>query len=118
MIQLARAFTIVFLDSGWDDSPRKAVLTSLIYGPLDWSGAAALTAMALLACQNTRIAIEFDQTCCDFWNFEPRSAEWPLERAMVSGLIFVNTYSEEAKTHINDYFAHLHREREQKEEGQ
>jgi len=116
VIQLARAFPMVFLDSGWDDSSRKAVLTSLIDGPLDWSGAAPLIAIALLARQDTRIAIKFDRICCDLWNFGPGSAKWPLEQAMVFGLIVVYAYSEEAKAHINDDFERLRRE--QKEEGQ
>lgn len=117
-IQFASALTLAFLDAGWESSQRKAALISLIYGPLDWSGAAALIALALLARQETRIAIEFDQICCDLWHFGPGSPEWPLERAMVAGLNFVNNYSEEAKAHIDDYYTRLRTEREQKEQAQ
>src|SRR5579875_1298485 len=103
-VQIASALTIAFIDKGWVGSRRKAALTSLIYGPMDWSGAAALIAMAVLARQDMRIHIEFDTICCDLWNFGRGSAEWPHEYAMVFGLHFVGGYSDEAKMHIKDFF--------------
>ncbi len=109
-IQVASALTIASLDTGWEGSRRKAALTSLIYGPLDWSGAAALIAMAVLARLDARIRIEFDRLCCDLWHFGPGSAEWPLEQAMVSGLIFVDAYSDEARNYVNKYFERLREE--------
>jgi len=114
-LQLASTLTIAFLDTGWEGSLRKTVLTSLIYGPMDWSGAAALITMAVLAHQDKRITIEFDRICCDLWHFGPGSAEWPLEHAMVAGLRFVNSYSDEARKHINDYFARMREEQEQRD---
>jgi tetratricopeptide (TPR) repeat protein len=103
-VQIASALTIASLETDWEGSRRKAALTSLIYGPLDWSGAAALIAMVVLAHQDMRINIEFDRICRDLWHFGPGSAEWPLEQAMVFGLIFLNTYSDEARKHIDAYF--------------
>jgi hypothetical protein len=110
-VQIASALTIASLETGWEGSRRKAALTSLIYGPLDWSGAAALIAMAVLAHQDMHICIEFDRLCLDIWRFGRGSAEWPLEQAMVFGLIFLNMYSQEAQKHIDDYFEEM-RERE------
>jgi hypothetical protein len=114
-IQLASALTIASIDAGWEGSRRKAALTSLIYGLMDWSGAAALIAMAVLARQDRRVNIEFDRICRDLWHFGPGSAEWPLEQAMVFGLIFIDAYSDEAKAHIDAYFERMRREREQEE---
>lgn len=114
-IQLASALTIASIDAGWEGSRRKAALTSLIYGPMDWSGAAALIAMAVLARQDRRINIEFDNICRDLWHFGPGSAEWPLEQAMVFGLIFVDAYSDEAKEYIDAYFERMRREHEREE---
>jgi tetratricopeptide (TPR) repeat protein len=117
-VQIASALTIASLDTGWEGSLRKAALTSLIYGPMDWSGAAALVAMAVLARQDMRINIEFDRICCDLWRFGPGSPEWPLEEAMVSGLHFVDAYRKEAEEHIDAYFERMQREYEQEEEKQ
>ena len=115
-VQIASALTIASLETGWEGSRRKAALTSLIYGPMDWSGAAALSALAILARQDMRIHIEFDRICCDLWQFGRGSAEWPHEQAMVFGLIFLNAYSDEAKEHISAYFEQQKQRPEQEKE--
>jgi tetratricopeptide (TPR) repeat protein len=115
-IQIASTLTIAAIDTGWEGSRRKAALTSLIYGPLDWSGAAALIALAVLSRQDKRIHIEFDRVCRDLWHFGRGSAEWPHEHAMVFGLYFVSGYSDEAQKYIDEYFEEMRRERAQEEE--
>ena len=112
-VQIASALTIASLgnDTVWEGSRRKAALTSLIYGPTDWSGAAALIALAVLAVQNTCITIEFDSTCRDLWSRGRGTAEWPHEQAMVFGLIFVSHYSKEAGKYIQEYFERIQKER-------
>jgi tetratricopeptide (TPR) repeat protein len=112
-VQIASTLTIASLETGWEGSQRKAALTSLIYGPMDWSGAAALIALAVLAQQDMRICIEFDRICCDLWRIGPGSAEWPLEKAMVFGLVFLNAYSDEAREHMNLFFEQKRKEQEQ-----
>lgn len=114
-VQIASALTITAIDNGWEGSRRKAALTSLIYGPMDWSGAAALIALAVLAQQDRRINIEFDHICRDLWRFGRGSAAWPHEPAMVYGLIFLNSYSEEAQEYIDAYFEDIQKRREEKE---
>ena len=111
-VQIASALTIASLgdDTAWEGSRRKAALTSLIYGPTDWSGAAALIALAVLAGQNTRITIAFDHICRDLWSLGRGTAEWPHEQAMVFGLLFVNHYSKEARTYIQEYFERMQKE--------
>jgi tetratricopeptide (TPR) repeat protein len=113
-IQIASALTITAIDSGWEGSRRRAALISLIYGPMDWSGAAALIALTVLAQQDKRINIEFDRICRDLWHFGRGSAEWPHESAMIYGLIFLNSYSEEAQRSINAYFEDIQKRREEK----
>lgn len=103
-VQIASALTIASLETDWEGSRRKAALISLIYGPLDWSGSAALIGLAVLARQDMRIAIEFDRLCCDLWKIGSGSAVWPLEQAMVFGLILLDAYSPEAQKHIDAYF--------------
>lgn len=111
-VQIASALTIACLGDEivWEGSRRKAALTSLVYGPTDWSGAAALIALAVLANQNKRITIEFDALCRDLWSLGRGTAEWPHERAMVFGLIFVNHYSSESRKYIQDYFEQMKQE--------
>ncbi len=111
-VQIASALTIASLgdDTAWEGSRRKAALTSLIYGPTDWSGAAALIALAVLAGQNTRITIEFDHICRDLWSLGRGTAVWPHEQAMVFGLLFVNHYSKEARKYIQEYFERMQKE--------
>ncbi len=112
-VQLASTLTIAYVDTGWDGSRRKAALTSLAYGPMDWSGAAAIVAMAVLARQDMRLNIEFDRLCLDLWSLAPDDGDWALERAIVYSLIYVEDYSEAAAQKIDAYFARLQREREQ-----
>jgi tetratricopeptide (TPR) repeat protein len=111
-VQIASALTIASLgdDTAWEGSRRKAALTSLIYGPTDWSGAAALIALAVLAGQNKRITIEFDHICRDLWSLGRGTGEWPHEQAMVFGLLFVNLYSKEARKYIQEYFERMQKE--------
>lgn len=110
-VQLASALTIAYIDDGWEGSIRKAALTSLAYGPMDWSGAAAIMALAVLARQDMRINIAFDRLCLDLWSFEP-DLPWVLEGSLVAGLIFVDSYSEEAGRKIKAYFDTLRNQRE------
>jgi tetratricopeptide (TPR) repeat protein len=111
-VQLASALSIAYIDEDWEGSRRRAALTSLAYGPMDWSGAAAIMALAVLARQDMRINIAFDRLCLDLWSFEP-DLPWVLEEALVMGLIFVDSYSNEAGTKIKDYFERLRREYEE-----
>lgn len=105
-IQFASALTIASLgeEHRWEDTPRRGALRALVYGPPDWSGAAALSALAVLANQKQQIAIELDAICCDLWSQPDRRPAWFLEQAMVAGLLFVNHYSEQAGASIKDYF--------------
>ena len=111
-IQIASALTIASLgnETVWEGSRRREALLSLIYGPTDWSGAAALIALAVLAGQNKRITIEFDAICRDLWHLGPGTIEWPHEQAMVFGLRFVGHYSKEAGEYIQDYFERMRKE--------
>lgn len=113
-VQIASALTIASLgdETVWEGSRRKAALTSLIYGPTDWSGAAAIIALAVLARQNTHIHIKFDYICRDLWSLGRSTAEWPHEQAMVFGLIFVNQYSKKARKHIQEYFEQMQKNSE------
>ena len=49
-VQVAAAMALAFVDEGWDESARQAALTSLVYGPVDWTAAAGLVALTRLAC--------------------------------------------------------------------
>lgn len=104
-VQLASALTIAYVDTGWEGSRRHAALTYLMYGPMDWSGAAAIIATALLARQDMRIHIAFDQLCLDLWNHAPDDGPWALEPALVYGLLFTKSFSREARSQIQAYFA-------------
>ncbi len=103
-VQLAAALTLTAVDDGWEDSQRRKVLTDLAYGPMDWSGAAALMALAVLARQSATYAIAFDALCRDLWQRSPSEGAWALEEAIVAGLIFCEDYSDEAGKLITAYF--------------
>ena len=106
-VQLASALMLTAIDTGWEGSRRKAVLTSLIYGPMDWSGAAALIALSVLARQDMHINIEFDLICRDLWHLYPADVMWPLEQATIFGLIFVGDYSDAARAYKKAYFERM-----------
>jgi tetratricopeptide (TPR) repeat protein len=48
-VQVAAAFAIAHLGSGWEGSPRRRVLFSLARGPMDWTVEAAIVALAQIA---------------------------------------------------------------------
>ena len=48
-VQVAAALTLAFIDDGWAESARRAALTSLVYGPVDWISTAGLVALTRLA---------------------------------------------------------------------
>ena len=48
-MQVAAAYTIAFIDDGWEGSRRKSTLTSLAYGPMDWTVGAAVLALQQIA---------------------------------------------------------------------
>jgi hypothetical protein len=102
-VQLASALTLAHIDEGWDGSLRQTALMSLVYGPMDWSGAAALMALAVLARQDMRIHIAYDRLCLDLWEQQP-DQPWALEEALVMSLLFVESYSEAAAAKIKGYF--------------
>jgi hypothetical protein len=48
-IQIASAYTVAFLDPGWENSVRKRCLFSLARGPMDWTVGAAVLALGAVA---------------------------------------------------------------------
>jgi hypothetical protein len=60
-VQVAAALVIADLDTGWEGSPRKRALYSLLYGPVDWSVDAAIIALGTLARRDPAIRPEVEQ---------------------------------------------------------
>lgn len=48
-LQVAAAFALAQVDAGWEGSERRKALVSLALGPVDWTGEAALVALAEIA---------------------------------------------------------------------
>jgi tetratricopeptide (TPR) repeat protein len=57
-VQWAAAFVIANLGSGWEGSPRRDALYSVLFGPRDWATQAAIAATARLALEMPAIAVD------------------------------------------------------------
>lgn len=57
-IQWAAAFVVAQLGLGWEGSPRRGALYSVLFGPRDWATEAAIVATARLAHEMPAIAVD------------------------------------------------------------
>lgn len=48
-VQLATAYVIGQVDSGWEESERRRALVSVLFGPMDWTTCAAIRVLARIA---------------------------------------------------------------------
>ncbi|MDJ0847584.1 MAG: tetratricopeptide repeat protein [Myxococcota bacterium] len=82
LVQVAAAFALAGIDSGWEESARRAALLSLLHGPPDWSGVGAVLALSEIALAEPRlrpaILAELRAARAD----EPSAGYWCLEEAL------------------------------------
>jgi hypothetical protein len=84
-VQHASALILSHVDAGWEGSRREAVLWSLIAGPLDWTGAAALLALTELVLDGEVPAPHALQWIMRaLVEAPPSDGHWCHERALVS----------------------------------
>jgi len=86
LVQLAAASVIARLDDGWGNSVRGRALVSLAYGPMDWSGCAAVVALADLAVDDEEIERDVTAVFLDLFKHAPNAGAWALEMPLLCGL--------------------------------
>jgi tetratricopeptide (TPR) repeat protein len=83
-VQIASALAMAQLgDSSWEGSLRRDALLSLVYGPMDWSGVAALVALASLATHESALAPSVEEIYCDLLSQPPSEGAWALYKPLV-----------------------------------
>jgi tetratricopeptide (TPR) repeat protein len=83
-LQIASALTIAQLgDSAWEGSLRRDALLSLVYGPMDWAGVAALVALASLATHEPALAPSVEEIYLDLLSQPPSEGAWALYNPLV-----------------------------------
>ncbi len=83
-VQIASALTISQVgDSTWEGSVRRDALLSLVYGPVDWAGAAALVALASLATYEPALAPSVEAIYLDLLSRQPSEGAWALYKPLV-----------------------------------
>jgi tetratricopeptide (TPR) repeat protein len=81
-VQVASAFLLGRLDSGWQDSERKRVLFSLARGPMDWSVEAAIIALAQLALHEPTTVPDIANLYLELLNSLPSTGGVPYLHAL------------------------------------
>ncbi|HEV2239141.1 MAG TPA: hypothetical protein VGR57_20970, partial [Ktedonobacterales bacterium] len=83
-VQIASALTIAQLgDSRWEGSVRRDALLSLVYGPMDWAGVAALVALASLVVHEPAVAPSVEEIYLDLLGHQPSEGAWALYQPLV-----------------------------------
>lgn len=85
-VQIAAALVLAYLDDGWEGSARRTALSALIYGPMDWTGGAAIVALADLAVRDPGAGAEVEGTFLDVLERRPSAGDWALEMPLLYSL--------------------------------
>jgi tetratricopeptide (TPR) repeat protein len=82
-VQVAVAFVLAFIDTGWEHSQRKRVLLALANGPLDWTVEAAIIALGQLAREEPAAAAEIGELFLDLLEHQPKPGGVPYLNALL-----------------------------------
>ena len=89
-VQIAAAFIIARLDSGWDNSVRRKALLSLARGPMDWTVGAAILALAMVIIKDKVGHTEIDLLYYELLKDLPRPGGVPYEQPLLLCAIKIN----------------------------
>jgi tetratricopeptide (TPR) repeat protein len=96
-VQIAAAMTIARLDGSWAESVRRRALVALAYGPMDWSGAAAVLALGDLAETETGPRRDIERLLVDLAGYRPSGGAWALSLPMVVALLLIPRLGEDGR---------------------
>ncbi|MGE0435108.1 MAG: tetratricopeptide repeat protein [Planctomycetota bacterium] len=102
-VQTAAALLIAHLDTGWIDSQRRRLLTSIARGPADWSVLAALVAIAWITRHDLEAAEEFPQLLKELWAARPTDAPCVTDYAVACHLSAVPGLDAELATELREF---------------
>jgi len=86
-VQIAAALIIGHLDEPWPSSRRKAALTSLVRGPMDWVVDAAIIALTEIALEDDRAAEDIFDLFADLLEAISRDAYCCYEYTLVCNML-------------------------------
>lgn len=102
-VQVAAALVLLYIDDGWEDSVRRRVLTSLLHGPIDWTTAAAIVALAELSREEPELAPWVLDRFLDLLDRRPDMGFWCVEHALVKSLLRVPGVPDDVVAELRDY---------------
>jgi hypothetical protein len=106
LVQIAAALVIAHIGEGqqpWAESFRRRALRSLIYGPMDWSGAAAILAVGELATRDAAVEADVEAMLLDVLRHRPDEGAWALEAPLFFTLMRLPHLSEQGRTLVDAY---------------
>lgn len=96
-VQVASAFILAHIDSGWESSLRRRALFSLARGPLDWTVGAAIIALAQVAIEEPVAKTEIEALYLDLLAALPRPGGIPYAYALAVCSIYLPASSAELR---------------------
>ncbi len=96
-VQVASAFVLAHLDSGWEDSLRRRVLLSLARGPLDWTVEAAIIALGQLAVEEPAAKPEVEALYRELFTAWPQPGHVPYAYALALCSLYLPAASPELR---------------------
>jgi tetratricopeptide (TPR) repeat protein len=96
-VQVAVAFIIARLESGWEGSVRRRVLFSLARGPMDWSVTAAIVALCQIVRKEGTGKAEVESLYLELLQNLPRPGGVPYEYALIFCSFYLEPSAELAK---------------------
>ena len=106
-IQLASALVIAYLDEGWENSLRKQVLLSLLYGPADWTVTAAIVALTEIALDIPEIRGEIVDEFAKLLEKRPDGGFWCLEYPLVTSILRIPGLDDTTREFFEKYRSDL-----------
>ncbi len=81
-VQLAVAMVTAQLGTGWDDSPRRQGLYSMLLGPRDWTTTAAIIAATRLADDEPALSLDIGEAFQRLADADPGFGHWDYRDAL------------------------------------
>jgi hypothetical protein len=82
-VHFAACAVLAHLDSGWEESVRRAALLSVLHGPMDWTTEAAVRVLAYLGHQEEPLAPDIHDEFQRLYDNRPSHGHWGWYRTLL-----------------------------------
>lgn len=106
-VQVAAAFTIACLDSGWNESTRKRALFSLARGPMDWTVEAAIIALTKIGLDSPIARSDIFALFAELLDNIPRGGMCPYIDALCQCGLMLPSLPDDLRARLEQEQSHL-----------